>query len=95
MLKFVEEKKIVKDNLMEVPPLFQLIQKESGTSWQEMYQVFNMGHRLEAYLSPENANFLIDLAGEFGISAAVIGHVENAPKSTLEIKSPYGEFSYF
>lgn len=94
VLKFAEAKRIIKDNLFELPPLFRLIQQESGTSWKEMYQVFNMGHRLEVYLPEGEAQKVIDLAASFGIDAKVIGRVEEAAATSVRIESPYGEFEY-
>lgn len=94
VLKFVQQKRIVKNKLLKLPVLFELIQKESGTDWKEMYQVFNMGHRLEAYVAPNDANYLIQLAAEFGIEAGVVGFVENSEKTELEIESPFGNFKY-
>lgn len=94
VIKFVENVKIIKDNFLPVPPLFELIQSESGTSWKEMYQVFNMGHRLEVYLSEEHAQTVIDIAQSFGIDAQVVGRVEGAVHSSVEVHSPYGNFSY-
>ncbi len=91
---FVQNKHIIKDNLFDVPPLFELIQSESGTSWQEMYQVFNMGHRLEVYLDASYANEVIDCAKSFGIDAQIIGRVESAPKTKVTIKTNKGEFVY-
>ena len=72
-----------------------MIQKESGTTWKEMYQVFNMGNRLEFYVSEKNAQTIIDISKSFGIDAQIIGHVENAAQNEVFIKSPYGDFSYF
>src|SRR5690606_543725 len=94
VLKFVQQKRIVKNKLLKLPGLFELIQKESGTDWKEMYQVYNMGHRLEAYVAPNDANYLIQLAAEFGIEAGVVGFVENSEKTELEIESPFGNFKY-
>ena len=84
---------VVKDNLFDVPPLFRLIQKASGTDWREMYQVFNMGHRMEIYVAPEMADAIIAISKSFGIDAQVVGHIEEGPKS-LTIRSVYGEFNY-
>lgn len=92
--KFVTNKKIVKDNLFDLPPLFKLIREESGTGWKEMYQVFNMGHRLEIYLSKEHAQAAIDLAAEFNIDAQIIGHVEEGDSTSVTIQSPFGTFKY-
>ncbi len=94
ILHFVDNLHIIKDNLLPVPPLFRLIQKESGTSWQEMYQVFNMGHRLELYLSEEHANRVIEISESFGISAQVIGRVEASETRKLTIESEFGTFLY-
>jgi phosphoribosylformylglycinamidine cyclo-ligase len=84
---------VVKDNLFEVPPLFRLIQEASGTDWREMYQVFNMGHRMEIYVAPEMADAIIAISKSFGIDAQVVGHIEEGPRS-LTIQSEYGEFNY-
>lgn len=94
IMHFVNGKHVVKDNLFPIPPLFELIQKESGTDWAEMYKVFNMGHRLEVYTTPQHAQEVIDIARAFDIDARVIGHVENAEANHLTIKSPYGVFEY-
>lgn len=94
IMHFVNGKHVVKDNLFPIPPLFDLIQKESGTYWAEMYKVFNMGHRLEVYTSPRHAQEVIDIARAFNIDARIIGHVENAEANHLTIKSPYGVFEY-
>ena len=92
--KFIKDKHIIKDNLLETPHLFQLIQSESGTSWKEMYQVFNMGHRLEVYLPENYAQALIDISNSFGIEAQVIGRVENMEGEKVTIKGEYGIFEY-
>jgi len=94
VLNFVDKLRIVKDRLFDLPPLFKLIQSESGTSWQEMFQVFNMGHRLELYTGAVAAEGIISLAGEFGIEARIVGHVESAAKKELVIESPAGKFTY-
>lgn len=94
IMHFVNGKHVVKDNLFPIPPLFDLIQKESGTDWAEMYKVFNMGHRLEVYTSAQHAQEVIDIARAFNINARIIGHVENADANHLTIKSPYGVFEY-
>jgi phosphoribosylformylglycinamidine cyclo-ligase len=94
VLKFMENKRVVKDNLFTTPPLFELIQQESGTSWKEMYQVFNMGNRMEIYTDVSEAQRIIDLANSFGIDAQIVGYVENAEQNEVLIKGPYGEFSY-
>ncbi|MEN0048096.1 MAG: AIR synthase-related protein [Bacteroidota bacterium] len=92
--KFIQDKLIVKDNLLPTPPLFQLIQSEAGTSWKEMYQVFNMGHRLEFYLPKQYADSIIDIAKSFNIDAQVIGRVEVAEGAKVRIESAYGAFEY-
>ena len=84
---------VVKDNLFDVPPLFRLIQEASCTDWREMYQVFNMGHRMEIYVNPEMADAIITISKSFGIDAQVVGHIEEGQKS-LTIQSEYGEFNY-
>ncbi|MCU0417765.1 MAG: AIR synthase-related protein [Cytophagaceae bacterium] len=86
---------IVKDQLFDLPPLFQLIQEQSGTDWYEMFQVFNMGHRLELYVDPSDAQKLIDKAAEFSIEAKIIGRVEPGQSGKrLTIKVPQGTFTY-
>ena len=85
--------RVIKDNMFPVPPLFKAIAKESGTDWSEMYKVFNMGHRLEVYVAPENAQKVIDISKSFNIDAQIIGRVEEGKKS-LTIKSEFGEFNY-
>ena len=93
-LKFIKNAHIIKDNLFPLPPLFQLIQESSGTDWREMYQVFNMGHRMELYVAPRHADALIKIAEKYGIEAQVIGKVEAATGEKVTVKSPYGEFEY-
>jgi len=94
VLHFVDNVHIVKDNLFACPPLFEMIQKESGTSWQEMYKVFNMGHRFEIYTDEETATNLIDIAHSFKIEAKVIGHVMASEQKEVTIRSEFGEFHY-
>ncbi len=94
VMHFVENKHVVKDNLFPVPPLFRIIQEQSGTDWKEMYKVFNMGHRMEVYVSPEDAQTVIDVAKSFDIDAQIVGRVEDAPVNRLTIKSEYGTFEY-
>ena len=94
IMNFVHNKHVIKDNMFDVPPLFALIQRESGTDWQEMYKVYNMGHRLEFYLSPEHADEVIATAEQFGIEAKVIGRVAEAPTNRLTIISDKGTFEY-
>ncbi len=94
VLHFVKDVHVVKDNLFELPPLFKLIQEESGTTWQEMYKVFNMGHRMEIYLPEEFAEEIIAISKSFNVDAKVIGRVESATQNKLTIKSEFGEFFY-
>jgi len=94
ILHFVNDVHVVKDHLFPVPPLFDLIQKESGTDFKEMYQVFNMGHRMELYVSPERAEEIIQISESFGIPAQIVGHVEAFSGKKLTIRSSFGEFIY-
>lgn len=94
VLHFVDAVHVIKDNLFPTPPLFELIQKESGTPWQEMYKVFNMGHRMELYVAPEDAARIIEISESFGVEAQIIGRVEAAERKQLTIHSPYGTLSY-
>lgn len=94
ILHFVENLKIIKDNMFDMPPLFKLIQEESQTDWREMYQVFNMGHRMEIYVHPKHAQKLIDISQSFGVEAKVIGRVEESTKKELHVFSEVGEFQY-
>ena len=92
--KFLHGARVIKDNLFPTPPLFELIQKESNTDWREMYQVFNMGHRLEVFVRPEHADWVIDTARAFDIDARIIGRAEAADQASVVIESPYGTFTY-
>ncbi len=94
VLHFVDNVHVIKDNLFPIPPLFKLIQEESGTSWPEMYKVFNMGHRLEVYLPEEFAQEVISISESFGIPAQIVGRVEASETKKLTIKSEFGEFFY-
>lgn len=94
VLHFVRGKHVVKDNLLPVPPLFRIIAEESGASGDELYKVFNMGHRLEFYLPQEVASDVIAISQSFGIEAQIIGHVEDAATNSLTIQSPYGTLRY-
>ena len=94
VMHFVENKHVIKDNMLPIPPLFDLIQRESGTDWAEMYKVFNMGHRMEIYLRPEHANEVIRISESFGIPAQVIGRVEDSDTNRLTIISSKGVFEY-
>jgi phosphoribosylformylglycinamidine cyclo-ligase len=86
---------VIKDNLFPVPPLFQLIQEQSGTSWEEMYKVFNMGHRMELYVPEEIATSIIEIAEGFGIAAQIVGRVETGSKKQVTITSDKGTFQYY
>lgn len=94
ILHFVDNLHIIKDNLFEIPPLFKLIQEQSGTDWKEMYKVFNMGHRMEIYCAPEIANDLIAISQSFGVDAQIVGRVETSDRKKLTLVSPFGEFIY-
>ena len=94
ILHFVDNLHIIKDDLFPTPPLFDLIQKESGTDWKEMYKVFNMGHRMELYVPEEIAADLISISKSFDIDAKIVGRVEASEDKKLTIKSQYGEFKY-
>ena len=91
---FISKLEVVKDNLFDIPPLFKLIQNESGTSWEEMYKVFNMGHRMEIYVPVEIAAEIIDISNSFHIDAKIVGYCKKAKKKKVTIQSPYGEFIY-
>lgn len=94
VMHFVENKHVVKDNLFPTPPLFRIIQEQSGTDWKEMYKVFNMGHRMEIYVSQVDAQRVMDIAKSFNIDARIVGHVEDAATNRLTIKSEHGVFEY-
>jgi phosphoribosylformylglycinamidine cyclo-ligase len=94
VLHFVDNVHIIKDNLFPVPPLFDLIQKESGTSWEEMYKVFNMGHRMELYVPKEIASEIIAISKSFNVEAQIVGRVESSEKKELTIVSEKGTFRY-
>lgn len=94
VMHFVEGKHVIKDNMFPVPPLFDLIRRESGTPWEEMYKVFNMGHRMEIYVAPEHAAEVMAISESFGIPARVVGRVEEAPVNKLTIKTSEGIFEY-
>ncbi|MGP1447870.1 MAG: AIR synthase related protein [Candidatus Limimorpha sp.] len=94
VLHFVDKLHIVKDNLFELPPLFRMIQEASHTDWQEMYKVFNMGHRLEIYTDEKSANEMMEIAKSFHIESQIIGHVEDSNRKQLTIRSKYGVFEY-
>lgn len=94
ILHFIDDLHIIKDNMFKVPPLFKLIQEQSKTDWKEMYQVFNCGHRMELYVTPEIAEDIIAISKSFNVDAQIIGRVEAANKKRLTIKSAYGTFEY-
>ncbi|GAA5032039.1 phosphoribosylformylglycinamidine cyclo-ligase [Marivirga lumbricoides] len=94
VLHFVEGLHIIKDNLFPTPPLFKMIQEESGTDWKEMYKVFNMGHRMELYVEEKDAQAIIDISKSFNIDAQIIGRVEAAEKKQVTVKGENGEFIY-
>ena len=94
VLHFVGENcRVIKDNMFPVPPLFRAIAEQSGTDWAEMYKVFNMGHRLEVYVAPEQAQQVMDISRSFHIDAQIVGRIEEGPRS-LTIRSEFGEFRY-
>jgi phosphoribosylformylglycinamidine cyclo-ligase len=94
VLHFIDNLHVIKDNMFEVPPLFRLIQVESGTEWKEMYKVFNMGHRMELYVPGELAQDIIDISESFNVDAKIIGRVEDSKNKRLTIKSELGTFIY-
>ena len=94
VLHFVNDVHVIKDNLFPVPPLFKLIQEQSGTSWEEMYRVFNMGHRFELYLPEDKAAEVIEISKSFGVDAQIVGRVESAQAKKLTIESEAGKFEY-
>ena len=94
ILHFIENLHIIKDNLFETPPLFKIIQRESNTSWEEMYKVFNMGHRMELYVKPEFASKIVEISKSFGVDAKVIGRVEPSKEKKLTISSENGVYNY-
>ena len=94
VMNFVENLHVIKDNMFPVPPLFKLIKEQSGTAWDEMYKVFNMGHRMEIYVAPELAQDIIEIAAEFNIDARIIGRCEAYEGKKLTIESEYGQFEY-
>ena len=94
ILHFIDNLHIIKDNMFEVPPLFKLIQEESKTDWKEMYQVFNMGHRMELYVDESIASDIIEISKSFNVNAKIIGRVEASNTKKLTIKSEKGNFEY-
>jgi phosphoribosylformylglycinamidine cyclo-ligase len=94
VLNFVDNLHIIKDNMLPVPPLFKTIQEASQTPWEEMYKVFNMGHRFEIYTSEEYAQDIINISKEFNVDAQIIGRCEKSDKKELTIISEHGEYRY-
>lgn len=94
ILHFIDNLHIIKDNLFETPPLFKMIQEESGTSWKEMYEVFNMGHRMELYVAPELASEIIAISESFNVPAQIVGSVKASSKKELTISSFHGTYQY-
>ncbi len=94
IMHFVEKMRVVKNNLFPVPPLFNIIQEQSGTDWHEMYKVFNMGHRMEIYVGSSNAQKVIEISHSFGIDAQIVGYTEASDRNELIIESDKGRFEY-
>jgi len=94
ILNFIHNLHVIKDNMFPVPPLFNIIKEQSGTSWDEMYKVFNMGHRFEIYLPPDLAEDVIKISKNFNVDAKIIGHCETSAEKKLTIRSEFGEFRY-
>jgi phosphoribosylformylglycinamidine cyclo-ligase len=94
VLHFIDSGHVIKDNMFPIPPLFKMIQAESKTDWREMYKVFNMGHRLELYIAPENADSIIEIAKSFNIDAQIVGRVAEHPTKKLTLSTPNGTFEY-
>jgi len=94
VLKFVNHLHIIKNNMFPIPPLFKMIQQQSGTPWQEMYQVFNMGHRMEIYISEKFAGEIIEISKSFNVEARIVGYCEKTDRNKLTIQSEFGEFTY-
>lgn len=94
VMKFIENAHVIKDNMFEIPPVFRLIQEESGTEWSEMYEVFNMGHRFEIYTKAELADEIISISKKFDIDARVVGRIEKSDKKMLSLVTEFGTFNY-
>ena len=94
IMHFVEKMRVAKNNLFPVPPLFNIIQEQSGTDWHEMYKVFNMGHRMEIYVDSSNAQKVIEISHSFGIDAQIVGYTEASDRNELIIESDKGRFEY-
>lgn len=94
VMHFIDRMNIIKNNLFPLPPLFRLIQEQSGTTWEEMYKVFNMGHRFEIYTDEKNASKIISIASEYNLEAKIVGHCEPSEKKKVTISSVFGTFEY-
>jgi len=94
VLHFIDDLHVIKDNLFDLPPLFKMIQEESNTDWKEMYQVFNMGHRMELYVHSSQAEKIISISRSFNIDAQIVGRVEKSNQRKLTVQSPYGVFKW-
>jgi phosphoribosylformylglycinamidine cyclo-ligase len=94
VLRFIENLHIIKDNMFEIPPVFRMIQEQSGTDWSEMYEVFNMGHRFEIYIKPDIADEIINISKQFNVDAKVIGRVEESDQDEMTISGEMGRFTY-
>jgi phosphoribosylformylglycinamidine cyclo-ligase len=94
VLHFINELHVIKDNLFELPPLFKMIKEESKTDWKEMYQVFNMGHRMELYVDESIADEIIKISESFNVPAQIVGRVEASDSKKLTIESEFGTFKY-
>jgi phosphoribosylformylglycinamidine cyclo-ligase len=94
IMHFIDNLHVIKNELFPVPPLFRIIQEQSSTSWEEMYRVFNMGHRFEIYTDEKNADGIIKIASGFNLEAKIIGHCEASDKKKLTIISEFGTFEY-
>jgi phosphoribosylformylglycinamidine cyclo-ligase len=95
VLHFIDKLHVIKDDLLPVPPLFRVIQEQSGTEWKEMYKVFNMGHRMEIYLPESHADTVIEISKSLGVEAKIIGRVEASETRQVTITSEFGKFEYF
>ncbi|MBT8269420.1 MAG: phosphoribosylformylglycinamidine cyclo-ligase [Bacteroidia bacterium] len=94
ILHFIDRYHVIKDNMFDIPPLFRLIQEQSETPWEEMYQVFNCGHRMELYVDPDIAQDIIEISQSFNVEAKIIGRVEDSVTKALTISSEFGNFNY-
>ena len=94
VMRFVDNLRIIKDNMFEIPPVFRMIQEQSGTDWEEMYEVFNMGHRFEIYVNPDLADTIIHISKQFNVDAKIIGRVEESDQDEMTISGEMGKFTY-